>query len=149
MTVSAVFSLGLRRAVRGLGVLAALATLGFATAAGLMYFWVLPNIADHRDTVASVMSRALGQRVTLEAVSGVWQQARPEFRLQGVRLHDQQDRSALYLPELKATFSWRSLLFLEPRFSHIELQGLTLGVRRAQDGHFYVGGIPVNPAAPD
>ncbi|MBT9589767.1 MAG: TIGR02099 family protein [Thiobacillus sp.] len=149
MTVSAVFSLGLRRAVRGLGVLAALAALGFATAAALMYFWVLPNIADHRDTVANVMSRALGQRVTLEAVSGVWQQARPEFRLQGVRLYDQQDRSALYLPELKATFSWRSLLFLEPRFSHIELQGLTLGVRRAQDGHFYVGGIPVNPAASD
>ncbi len=149
MTVSAVFSLGLRRAGRGLGVLAALATLFFATAAGLMYFWVLPNIADHRDTVANVMSRALGQRVTLEAVSGVWQQARPEFRLQGVRLYDQQDRSALYLPELNATFSWRSLLFLEPRFSHIELQGLTLGVRRAQDGHFYVGGIPINPAAPD
>ncbi len=149
MTVSAVSSLGLRRAVRGLGVLAALAALGFATAAGLMYFWVLPNIADHRDTVANVMSRALGQKVTLEAVSGVWQQARPEFRLQGVRLYDQQDRSALYLPELKATFSWRSLLFLEPRFNHIELQGLTLGVRRAQDGHFYVGGIPVNPAAPD
>ncbi len=149
MTVSAVFSLGLRRAGRGLGVLAALVTLGFATAAGLMYFWVLPNIADHRDTVANVMSRALGQRVTLEAVSGVWQQARPEFRLQGVRLHDQQDRSALYLPEFNATFSWRSLLFLEPRFSHIELQGLTLGVRRAKDGHFYVGGIPVNPAAPD
>jgi len=149
MTASPVFSLWLRRAARGVGALAALATLGFVTAAALMYFWVLPNIADHRDTVANMMSRALGQRVTLEAVSGVWRQARPEFRLQGVRLHDQQDRAALYLPELKATFSWRSLLILEPRFSHIELQGLTLGVRRAQDGHFYVGGIPVNPAAPD
>ncbi|OZA28597.1 MAG: TIGR02099 family protein, partial [Hydrogenophilales bacterium 17-61-9] len=146
MNVSAVFSLGLRRAARGL---VALAALGFATAAALMYFWVLPNIADHRDTVANVMSRALGQRVTLEAVSGVWQQARPEFRLEGVRLYDQQDQPALYLPELKAAFSWRSLLILEPRFSRIELQGLALGVRRAQDGHFYVGGIPVNPAAPD
>lgn len=149
MTVSPVFSLWLWRAARGLGVLAALVALGFSTAAALMYFWVLPNIADHRDTVANMMSRALGQRVTLEAVSGVWQQARPEFRLLGVRLHDQQDKPALYLPELKAAFSWRSLLILEPRFSRIELQGLMLGVRRAQDGHFYVGGIPVNPAAPD
>jgi uncharacterized protein (TIGR02099 family) len=87
--------------------------------------------------------------VTLEAVSGSWQQMRPEFRLQGVRLYDRQNRPALYLPDLNAQFAWRSLLFLEPRFSKIELQGLTLGVRRARDGHFYVGGIPINPAAPD
>jgi uncharacterized protein (TIGR02099 family) len=149
MTVSPVFSLWLRRAARWLAALAALIALGFATAAALMYFWVLPNIADHRDTVADLMSRALGQRVTLEAVSGVWQQTRPEFSLQGVRLYDKQNRPALYLPKLKATFAWRSLLFLEPRFSQIELQGLALEVRRARDGHFYVGGIPVNPAAPD
>ncbi|MHB1144211.1 MAG: YhdP family protein [Thiobacillus sp.] len=149
MTVSPVISKLLRRAARWLAALAALAALGVATGAGLMYFWVLPNIADHRDTVASLMSRALGQRVTLEAVSGVWQQARPEFSLQGVRLYDQQGHPALYLPELEAAFAWRSLLFLEPRFNRIELQGLTLAVRRARDGHLYVGGIPVNPADPD
>lgn len=147
MTVSP--ALFLRRASRWLAVLLALAAVGFATAVALMYFWVLPNIAEHRDTVASLMSRALGQRVTLEAVSGAWQQARPEFRLRGVRLYDRQGHPALYLPELEAAFSWRSLLFLEPRFARIELQGLVLGVRRARDGHFYVGGIPINPAAPD
>jgi uncharacterized protein (TIGR02099 family) len=149
MTVSPVFSLWLRRAARWLAALAALAALGFTTAAALMYFWVLPNIAAHRDTVANLMSRALGQQVTLEAVSGVWQQARPEFTLLGVRLYDHQGRPALYLPELKAAFAWRSLLLLEPRFTRIELQGLALGVRRARDGHVYVGGIPVNPAASD
>jgi len=149
MTVSPAFLSFLRRAARWLAALAALATLVFVTAAALMFFWVLPNIADHRETVANLMSRALGQRVTLEAVSGVWQQAHPEFRLQGVHLYDPQGRPALYLPELKAAFGWRSLLFLEPRFNHIELQGLSTEVRRARDGHFYVGGIPVNPAAPD
>ncbi|MBW8369527.1 MAG: TIGR02099 family protein [Thiobacillus sp.] len=149
MTVSPALSPFLRRASRWLAAVAALAALGFATAAALMFFWVLPNIAEHRDTVASLMSRALGQRVTLEAVSGVWQQTRPEFRLRGVSLYDRQNRPALYLPELNASFAWRSLLFLEPRFNRIELQGLTLGVRRARDGHFYVGGIPINPADPD
>ncbi len=148
MTVSPPLSSFLRRASRWLAALLALAAAGFATAAALMFFWVLPNIADHRDTVAKLMSRALGQRVTLEAVSGTWQQARPEFRLQGVRLYDQQGRPALYLPELDASFAWRSLLFLEPRFNSIELKGLVLGVRRAHDGRFYVGGIPINPAAP-
>lgn len=149
MTVSPALSLSLRRASRWLAALLALAAAGFAAAAAAMFFWVLPNISAHRDTVAGLMSRALGQRVTLEAVSGAWQQARPEFRLRGVRLYDRQGHPALYLPELEATFAWRSLLFLEPRFNRIELQGLTLGVRRARDGHFYVGGIPVNPAAPD
>jgi len=149
MTVSPALSPFLRRASRWFAAVAALAALAFATAAALMFFWVLPNIAEHRDTVASLMSRALGQRVTLEGVSGVWQQTRPEFRLRGVSLYDRQNRPALYLPELNASFAWRSLLFLEPRFNRIELQGLTLGVRRARDGHFYVGGIPVNPADPD
>lgn len=147
MTVSP--TLFLRRVSRWLAALLALAIAGVATAMALMFFWVLPNIAAHRDTVASLMSRALGQRVTLEAVSGVWQQARPEFRLRGVRLYDRQGHPALYLPELDAAFAWRSLLFLEPRFTRIELQGLVLGVRRARDGNFYVGGIPINPAAPD
>ena len=149
MTVSPAFLSFLRRAARWLAALAALAALVFVTAAALMFFWVLPNIADHRETVANLMSRALGQRVTLDAVSGVWQLARPEFSLQGVHLYDQQGRPALYLPELKAAFAWRSLLFLEPRFNRIELQRPSIEVQRARDGHFYVGGIPVNPAAPD
>lgn len=138
----------LRRLIRWLAVLAGLGLAGFAVAAALMFFWVLPNIADHRDTVAQLLSRALGQRVTLEAVSGAWQQTRPEFRLQGLRVHDAGGRPTLYLPELEATFAWRSLLVLEPRFSTLELREPVLAVRRARDGHWYVGGIPVNPADP-
>ena len=149
MTVSPVLSLWLYRAARGIMALVILAALLFSVAAALMYFWVLPNIADHRETVANMMSRALGQRVTLKAVSGEWHQARPEFNLKGVRLYDPLGQPALLLPDLKATFSWRSLLILEPRFSQMSLRGLTLDVRRAHDGHFYVGGIPINPAAPD
>src|SRR5574340_1566983 len=103
LIVSPVLSSFLRRVSRWLAALLVLAMAGFATAAALMFFWILPNIADHRDTVAALMSRALGQRVTLEAVSGVWQQTRPEFRLQGVRLYDQQGQPALYLPELEAS----------------------------------------------
>ena len=149
MTGSLVFPLWLSRMVRVLTVLAALAAAGFSATAALMYFWVLPNIAEHRQTVAGLMSRALGQRVTLEAVSGDWHQARPTFHLSGVRLYDSQDRQALVLPAFSATFSWRSLLFVEPRFSRIDLDGLALDVRRTRDGRYFVGGIPVDPAASD
>lgn len=137
-----------RRALRVLAGLLALAVMAFAVAAAVMFFWVLPHVSEHHDTVERLMSRALGQRVTLDAVSGAWQQTRPEFRLEGVRIHDAQDRVALELPRLDAAFAWRSLLFLEPRFHHIELAGLTLQVRRSRDGRFDVGGIPINPSQP-
>jgi uncharacterized protein (TIGR02099 family) len=127
-------------ALLGAGVL--LVSIAMAT----MYFWVLPNIAQHRDTLASMMSAALGQRVTLHAVAGKWQQARPEFRLEGVQIYDQHNQPGLYVPSLDARFAWRSLLLLELRFNSIELNGMSLNVRRAQDGRFYIGGIAVNPA---
>lgn len=148
MTVFPVLSPLLRRVLRVLAALFALGVSGFVLAAAAMFFWVLPNLDTHRDRLAQALSHALGHRVTIEAASGQWQQARPEFRLQGVRLYDAAGRAALYLPVFEASFSWRSFLLLEPRFNHIELQGLALGVRRARDGHVYVGGIPINPADP-
>lgn len=147
MIVPTVLSSLLRRGTRWIAALLAVAATAFALAAALMFFWILPNISDHRGTVAGLLSRALGQQVTLEDVTGVWQQARPEFRLHGVRLYDRKGQPALYLPELEASFAWRSLLLLELRFNRIELDGLMLGVRRAHDGRFYVGGIPIDPAA--
>jgi len=70
MTVSPAFFLFLRRASRWFAVLFALAALGFATAASLMFFSVLPNIAEHPDTKASQMSRALEHRAQLDTEPG-------------------------------------------------------------------------------
>jgi uncharacterized protein (TIGR02099 family) len=148
MKFSPFFSAFPRWVATGLIWLVATVTLIFATLVAAMYFWLLPHIADYRDTLADLMSRALGQRVTLEAVSGTWQQTRPQFILRGVQLYDQQNRPALYLEQLDAAFSWRSLLVLQPRFTRLELTAPALTVRRARDGHFYVGGIPINPADP-
>lgn len=145
MTAFPVPQFFLRRALRVLATLLALAVAGFALAAALMFFWVLPNLDTHRDLLAEALSRALGQKVTIEAASGQWQQARPEFRLQGVRLYDAAGQEALYLPTFEASFSWRSFLLFEPRFNHIELQGLALDMRRTRDGLFYIGGMPVKP----
>ena len=137
-----------RRALVVLTWLISAVLLLFAILIGLVYFWLLPNISEYREPLAQVMSRALGQRMTVEAVSGTWEEARPMISLRGVRLFDQQNRPALYLEELDATFAWRSLLVFQPRFNHIELRAPALTVRRARDGHYYVGGIPVNPADP-
>ncbi|MHB8914999.1 MAG: YhdP family protein, partial [Thiobacillus sp.] len=120
----------------------------FAMIVALMYFWLLPNIGEYREPLANLMSRALGQRMTVETVSGTWEETRPHISLRGVRLYDKQNRPALYLEELDASFAWRSLLVLQPRFNHIELIAPAFTVRRTRDGNYYVGGIPVNPADP-
>ena len=120
----------------------------FAILVALMYFWLLPNIGEYREPLAQVMSRALGHRMTVESVSATWEETRPLISLRGVRLYDEQNRPALYLEELDASFAWRSLLVFQPRFNHIELTAPALMVRRARDGNYYVGGIPVNPADP-
>ena len=138
-----------RRLLRALAAFALAAMLAFAAVAATLWFWFLPHIADYRADLAALMSRALGQRVTLEAVSADWRSWRPEVRMDGVRIHDREGRAALYLPRLEGSFAWRSLLLLEPRFSRIQLRGLTLAVRRLHDGRFLVGGLPVDPAAPD
>ena len=137
-----------RRTLAALVWLISGALLIFTVLIGLMYFWLLPNIGEYREPLAQVMSRALGQRMTVETVSGTWEEARPMISLRGVRLFDGQNRPALYLEELDATFAWRSLLVFQPRFNHIELTAPAFIVRRARDGNYYVGGIPVNPADP-
>ncbi len=149
MTVLSDPSLLLRRALRVAAALLALGIAGFTLAAAAMFFWVLPNLDAHRDVLARALSRALGQNVAIEAASGQWHQARPEFRLQGVRLYDAAGQEALHLPTFEASFSWRSFLLLEPRFNHIELQGLALDMRRTPDGRIYIGGVPVELAGPD
>jgi uncharacterized protein (TIGR02099 family) len=149
MTSPSTFLSLLRRAIRWLAWLIAAGVVLFTGIAAVAYFWFLPHIANYRDTLAGLMSRALGQRVTLEAVSGSWQQMRPDIALVGVRLHDRQNRPSLYLERLDASFAWRSLLFLEPRFTRLTLANPVLTIRRALDGNIYVGGVVVNPHAAD
>lgn len=148
MKLSSFLSAFPRRAVIGLVWLASALFVLFISLVAVMYFWLLPNIGDYRDHLANLMSRALSQRMTVESVSGTWEQAHPQIRLRGVRLYDQQNRPALYLEELDAAFAWRSLWLFQPRFTHIELIAPAFTVRRTRDGNYYVGGIPVNPADP-
>lgn len=130
-----------RRFVRVAKLLVLMAGAAFASLAAALWFWLLPNIADYRQDAAQLMSDALGQRVTLEAISADWKSLRPEVSMIGMRLHDADGQVALHLPRVQGRFSWRSLLFLEPRFSHIELGGLALDVRRDTRGQIFVGGV--------
>ena len=127
----------------------------YATFAGLLLFavlvltlryWLLPDIAQYREVIATSISQASGQRVTIGKVEAGWEGLRPHFVLQDLRVYDPQNRPALHLNQIQSTLSWWSLLVGEARFSSLIIEHPNLVVRRETDGLIFVAGIPVNQA---
>ncbi|MDA8384289.1 MAG: YhdP family protein [Betaproteobacteria bacterium] len=136
---------------RVVGFLTAFAAALFVILALSLRLWVLPHIDAYRGLVQSSASQALGQRVTIGAISGGWVGWRPRVSLSHVAIYDAQGRPALVLGHVEGTLSWWPLFF-----GHVRLYALTidqphLSVRRTPDGLIYVAGIAVNRpgGAPD
>jgi len=121
-------------------VLIASVLLVAALVLGLRY-WVLPNIDDHRLTIAAAISRAANQHITIGSIQGEWDGLRPRLILQDVRLYDRTGVERLALESVDSTVSWASLLAGEPRFYSIEITHLSLEVRRDATGKLVVAGF--------
>ena len=125
----------------------------YAMLAGLLLFsalvlslryWLLPDIAQYREAIATSISKAAGQRVTIGDIKAGWEGLRPHFVLQDVRIYDQQNRPALHLSQIENTLSWWSLFVGEARFSSLVIDHPNLVVRRETNGLIFVAGIAVN-----
>ena len=66
-----------RRLLRITGIAALVVYFGFAGAVLALRFWILPQIEDHPEAVAEVISRNIGQRVSIGSVDSGWQRLRP------------------------------------------------------------------------
>lgn len=129
------------------------ALAGFAAAVpvavlALFYWWLLPNLPQYKDDVASLLSSATGYTITLDKLEGEWGGARPRLTLEGVRISEA-GRPLLYFTRLEGRFGWRTLIALEPRFHELSIDAPGLTVRHAQDGMIHVGGIRIDPNSPD
>ncbi len=107
-------------------------------------YWVLPDIAKYRETIATSISQAAGQRVTIGKIEAGWEGLRPHFVLRDVQVFDMQGRPALYLSQIENTLSWWTLFLGEARFYSLEINQPSLTVRRDTDGLIYVAGVVVN-----
>lgn len=115
---------------------------------GLRYY-LLPQIKDYRETIASHASSALGQRVTISDISAGWNGLNPHFDLRNISLFDQENRPALQFEHIEASLSWLSLVVGEPRLESLVIHQPRLTVRRETDGTLYVAGISMNgPSQP-
>jgi uncharacterized protein (TIGR02099 family) len=107
---------------------------------GLRYL-VLPRIDEYRPQLAALLSRSLGQQVTVGHVAASWQGVHARVAVEEVRLHDRQGRLALSLPRIEGAIGWRSLLAGEVRFTWLAIDGADLMVRRDGPAHVSVAGI--------
>lgn len=128
------------------GILATLAIAMFLIAVLGLRYWFLPNVDQYRETIASAISSAAGQRITIGRIAGSWTGLRPHLVLQDVELHDSRGRPALILGRVENTLSWWTLFLGKPRFHSLVIDHPTLTVRRDPQGVIFVAGIPVNRA---
>ena len=117
------------------------AGFGFSAVVLGLRYWVLPNIDQHRETVARVIANAVGQPVTIGRISGNWDGLRPQLLLDDVTLFDGDGRAALKFLRIEGVLSWFSLAAWEPRFRVVELHQPALDIRRDGRGAIYVAGI--------
>ncbi len=108
-------------------------------------YWLLPNIEDYRKDIASIITQAAGQQVTIGAISADWDGLRPHLMLRTVQVHDKEGNPALLLNQIDSTFSWLSLLHGEMRFYEIKIEQPDLTVRRDAAGIIHLVGIALNP----
>ncbi len=115
----------------------------FALVVLTLRYWVLPHVDDYRQQIVDGLSRAINQRLQIGRIEGDWDGYRPRLILREVSLLDAQGQERLKLEQIDSTLSWVSLFAGELRFNSIELEHLSLEIRRDQSGRLLVGGIPV------
>ena len=107
---------------------------------GLRY-WLLPNIQDYRDDIASAVSRAAKVRITIGKIAGDWDGMRPRLVVEDLTIFDKAGRRALKLERVESTLAWRSLAAFNLHFHSLDIHRPVLVVRRDPTGVLSVAGI--------
>ena len=136
-----------RRLLRVAGIAALVVYFGFAAVVLALRFWILPQIEEHPEAIAEIISRNIGQRVSIGSVDSGWQRLRPYLDMTDVRLYDQEGRVALSLPAVSCTLSWDTLAYGALRFDSLSLDKPDLNIRRDKAGTLYVAGVRLDPAS--
>lgn len=104
-------------------------------------YWLLPDIEHYRQDIASAITQATGQYVTIGSISANWDGLYPQLMLRKVQVHDKEGNPALLLNRIESTVAWRSLLHGELDFREIKIDQPNLTVYRDAKGVLYVAGI--------
>jgi len=121
-----------------------LAGLAFAATVVALRYWILPDIGQYREDIATSITRAAGQRVTISGIDANWEGLRPHLALHDVQVYDRQGRPALALQHVDGTLSWWTLLVGELRLHSLVISDPVLNIRRDAEGHIFLAGMELN-----
>ena len=110
---------------------------------------VLPNVEAYRPAIEQLVSRTVGQGVTIGRVEASWYGINPDLTLIDVRVADAQGRPALAFDRVEAILSWWSVSSGQLALRLLRIDEPTLSVRRDRDGAIFVAGMPVSGPAGD
>lgn len=104
-------------------------------------FIIFPNIDSYKDDIAAYASKTAGQKITIGDIQPGWDGISPHFLLKNIDVFDAENRSALHLNDVSASFSWLSVPLLQAHLYKLAIDNPELTIRRKADGSIYLAGI--------
>jgi len=122
-------------------------------AALTIQFWVMPNIGQYKNSIASFATKTTGQKVIIGDIKANWRGINPQLSINHIDIFDAENRLALQLKNTEASLSWLSIPILEPRLDALTIHSPELTIRRVASGEIFVAGISMSgeskPALPN
>ncbi|WP_395822856.1 YhdP family protein [Collimonas sp.] len=129
------------------GALLTLLLVGYFLFCGLflsLRYVVLPHVGNYKAEVEQMASEALGNPISIGAINASWHGLQPHLTLANVVIHNKDGQTALTLPQVAATVSWRSLLVGGIRLASLEIDKPDLQIQRDAQGNLFIAGILIN-----
>lgn len=106
---------------------------------GLRYLLV-PQLDNLRPYLVQKISEQTGLQVQIQELKGDWQGWNPHLSVTNLSLAEPGQEPMLQLPKLQADISWKSLFSGSLQLRQLDVQGLTIPVRRDPQGQILVMG---------
>ncbi len=109
--------------------------------ASAIHFWLMPNINQYKDDIATFASQATQQKVVIGDIKTDWQGFNPRLSLSNIDIFDAENRPALQLKNIDVELSWLSIPLLEPHLARLVIHAPELTIRRVASGEIFIAGI--------
>ena len=110
----------------------------------VIQFYVFPNIDEYKNKIASYASIVAKQKVEIGKIKADWVGLNPHLSVSNINIFDAENRPALQLNNTDVSFSWLSVIKLEPHLADLTIRAPELTIRRNAQGEIFIAGISSN-----
>ena len=107
----------------------------------IIQFYVFPHIDEYKNKIADFASTVAKQKVEIGNIKADWIGFNPHLSVSNINIFDAENRPALQLNNTDVSFSWLSVLKLEPHLADLTIRAPELTIRRNAQGDIFIAGI--------